>query len=53
MDIVGRQLKFQPYGLAFRESVIRRAHGNPIFYLQTTNSSVRDSLDEMAERYRF
>jgi hypothetical protein len=35
-DIQGRQLKFQPFGLAFRESVVRRANGNPIFYVQTT-----------------
>ena len=48
-DILGRQLKFQPFGLAFREAVVRRANGNPIFYVQTTNQGVRDALDKMAE----
>jgi hypothetical protein len=28
----GRQLHFENYGLAYRESVIRKANGNPIFY---------------------
>lgn len=48
-EIYGRQLSFQPYGLTFRESVVRRANGNPIFYVQTTNQSVRFALDKMAE----
>lgn len=48
-EINGRQLKFQPFGLAFRESVVRRSNGNPIFYAQTTNQGVRDALDKMSE----
>ncbi len=48
-EIYGRQLCFLPFGLAFRESVVRRANGNPILYAQTTNQSIRYSLDRMAE----
>ncbi len=46
--ILGRALHFQPYGLAFREAVVRRARGNPIFYVHTANQALRDTFDVMA-----
>ncbi len=45
--IYGRQLHFEPYGLAFRESVVRGANGNPIFYVQTTNQNMRNAFDQL------
>jgi hypothetical protein len=47
LDIQGRQLHFQPYGLAFAESTIRAKGGNPITYVDTTNANVRLSLDSI------
>ncbi len=46
--IQGRQLHFEPYGLAYRESIIRRVNGNPIFYAQTTNAATRSAFDALA-----
>lgn len=45
LDIQGRQQHFQPYGLAFSENVVRGKGGNPIFYIDTSNQSIRASLD--------
>ena len=45
--VKGRQLHFEPYGLAFRESVARKANANPIFYVQTTNSGIRSAFDQL------
>lgn len=44
-EIYGRQLHFEPYGLAFREAVVRGANGNPVFYVQTTNQNIRTAFD--------
>ncbi len=46
--IEGRNLAFQPYGLAFWESSIRRCGGNPIFYFDTKNTNLTKSLDDLA-----
>ena len=46
--IYGRQLHFEPYGLAFRESVVRAANGNPVVYVQTTNQPIRSAFDALA-----
>lgn len=46
--IVGRQLHFESYGLAFRESVVRGANGNPVLYVQTTNQNIRSGFDRLA-----
>ncbi|MBI4404115.1 MAG: hypothetical protein HY537_08140 [Deltaproteobacteria bacterium] len=46
--IYGRQLNFEPYGLAFREAVVRGANGNPVLYIQTTNQNIRLGLDQLA-----
>jgi len=46
--IYGRQLHFEPYGLGFREEVVRGANGNPVLYVQTTNQNIRAALDELA-----
>lgn len=45
LNIQGRQLHFQPYGLAFSENVVRSKGGNPIFYIDTTNQNIRAALD--------
>lgn len=45
LNIQGRQLHFQPYGLAFSENVVRGKGGNPVFYVDTTNRRIRMSLD--------
>ena len=47
-EIYGRQLHFAPYGLAFREAVVRGANGNPVFYVQTTNQNIRTAFDLLA-----
>ena len=44
-EVLGRQLQCEPYGLAFHESVVRGKNGNPIFYAQTTNHSIRTAFD--------
>lgn len=46
--IYGRQLHFEPYGLAFREAAVRAANGNPVIYVQTTNQSIRSAFDALA-----
>jgi len=46
--IYGRQLHFEPYGLAFKEAVIRGANGNPVLYVQTTNQNIRLGFDQLA-----
>ena len=46
--IYGRQLHFEPYGLAFRESVVRSVNGNPVVYIQTTNQNIRGAFDALA-----
>lgn len=45
--IPGRKLHFQPYGLAFYETAVRRCGGNPVFYFES-NSRIRSNLDELA-----
>jgi hypothetical protein len=47
-DIAGRNLHFEPYGLAFLESAIRKKGGNPLFYFDSTNQAVLASLDAVA-----
>jgi hypothetical protein len=47
--IQGRQLHFEPYGLAFKEQVVRGANGNPVHYVQTTNKNIRDGFDKLAQ----
>lgn len=44
-NIYGRQLHFEPYGLAFKEEVVRGRNGNPVFYLETNNRNVRAAFD--------
>lgn len=46
--IYGRQLHFEPFGLAFKEQVVRGANGNPVLYVQTTNQNIRNALDAVA-----
>jgi hypothetical protein len=46
-QIAGRQLHFQPYGLAFFEQSVRRRKGNPIFYAETTNQLIRSAWDQI------
>jgi hypothetical protein len=47
-EIYGRRLQFEPYGLAFSESVVRGANGNPVLYVQTTNQNIRAGFDRLA-----
>lgn len=42
--IPNRQIHFQPYGLAFFETAVRQANGNPVIYVDTVN---RNNLTEM------
>ncbi len=46
-EIVGRQLHFQPYGLAFFEDSVRRNGGNPVFYVDTLNQDIRTAWDQI------
>jgi hypothetical protein len=46
--IAGRNLHFEPYGLAFWESAIRKEGGNPLFYFDSTNQAVIASLDAVS-----
>ena len=46
--IEGRSMAFQPYGLAFHESFIRRQGGNPVFYFDSGDDELMASLDAMA-----
>lgn len=48
-EIYGRQLHFEPYGLAFKENSVRIANGNPVFYVETSNRSIRQAFDELVE----
>ena len=48
-EISGRQLSFKPYGLAYREDLVRKSNGNPVFYIQTTNQRLRHALNQMAQ----
>lgn len=45
--IYGRQLHFEPYGLAFKEEVVRGLNGNPVLYVQTTNQNIRLAFDQL------
>lgn len=47
-SISGRQLIFEPYGLAFFEPVVRRASGNPVMYFESSNQQIRTGLDAIA-----
>jgi hypothetical protein len=40
-----RRCQFEPFGLAFFESPVRKARGNPIFYVDSENANLRSSLD--------
>jgi hypothetical protein len=44
--IIGRQLPFEPYGLAFFEENVR-PRGNPLFYFDTDNQPVRNAMDAL------
>jgi hypothetical protein len=46
--IEGRSLAFQPYGLAFHESFIRKQGGHPVFYFDSGDSQLMAPLDFMA-----
>jgi hypothetical protein len=46
--VFGRQLHFEPYGLAFKEDVVRGANGNLVLYVQTTNQNIRSAFDNIA-----
>jgi hypothetical protein len=48
-QIQGRQLHFESYGLAFFEQTVRAKGGNPIFYVDTTNRGIRNSLDAIPQ----
>lgn len=43
--IQGRQLPFEPYGLAFFEAAVRSRNGNPVLYFDSSNQQIRNSLD--------
>ncbi len=43
--IKGRSLQFESYGLAFFEASIRSNGGSPVMYFDTSNNSIRLSLD--------
>jgi hypothetical protein len=45
--IYGRKLHFENYGLAFKEEVVRSRNGNPIFYADTGNTSIRRGLESI------
>jgi len=45
--IVGRQLHFQPSGLAFFENSVRREGGNPLFYVDGANESIKFACDQI------
>jgi hypothetical protein len=45
--IEGRDLYFQPFGIAFHEKAVRRSGGNPLFYFESF-STVHASLDALA-----
>lgn len=45
--IIGRQLQFENFGLAFKEEAIRSRMGNPVCYIDTNNSGVRKAFDSI------
>lgn len=45
--IVGRNLHFESYGLAFKEEFIRQQGGSPVMYFESTNQLVKSALDAM------
>jgi hypothetical protein len=47
-EIQSKRKLFEPYGLAFRESVIRNAQGNPVFYADTANTMLRKGFEKLA-----
>lgn len=46
-NIYGRKLHFESYGLSFKEDLIRAKNGNPIFYVETNNVSIRNAFDAL------
>ena len=46
--IQSRQFSFAHYGLAFFESSVRKAKGNPVMYFESDNFSIRDALDSIS-----
>lgn len=46
-DIEGRDLHFEPYGLAFKEEFIRGKGGSPLMYFESKNQPIKDSLNAM------
>jgi hypothetical protein len=46
--IMGRNLNFEPYGLAFSEGFLKRHHATPVMYFEADNLAVKKSLDQMA-----
>lgn len=46
--ILGRSLQFEPYGLAFFESCVR-PQVNPVFYFDSSNTSLRGTFDGLAQ----
>lgn len=46
--ILGRQLHFESYGLAFTEDFIRRKGGSPVMYFESGNQAILNSLNAMA-----
>ncbi len=47
-SIYGRQLNFEPYGLAFNEDFIRRKGGSPVMYFDSGNHGITGALNAMA-----
>ncbi len=43
--IQSRKFNFAPYGLAFFESSVREAKGNPVMYFESSNNFIRSALD--------
>ena len=43
-----RALQFRPYGLAFREDVIRAAGGNPLLYINSRDSAITAATKAIA-----
>jgi len=44
-EIYGRQLQFEPYGLAFFEESVRLKGGNPVFYFDSRNTQIAAAMD--------
>lgn len=45
--IEGRNLHFEPYGLAFKEDFIRKQGGSPVMYFESNNQPIKDALNSM------